>query len=54
MSAKALVTGGGGYVGNKLCKALREKGYEVTALDIHFQDRGESEGIKKIEVCVYY
>jgi nucleoside-diphosphate-sugar epimerase len=30
---KALVTGGAGYVGNLLCKALLEAGHEVTAMD---------------------
>ena len=49
---KALVTGGGGYVGIRLCRKLVEKGYEVTALDIHFVDEeGEEEGIKKVQVC---
>jgi nucleoside-diphosphate-sugar epimerase len=30
---KTLVTGGAGYVGNLLCKALLEVGHEVTAMD---------------------
>jgi nucleoside-diphosphate-sugar epimerase len=30
---KTLVTGGAGYVGNLLCKALLEAGHEVTAMD---------------------
>lgn len=39
---KALVTGGGGYVGTRLCMALVQKGYEVTALDIHHQQEESS------------
>ena len=47
---RAVVTGGGGYVGEKLCSALLEKGYAVTALDIHFLNEGGSSDIRKVEV----
>lgn len=33
---KVLVTGGAGFVGSNLCKALLEKGYEVYSLDNYF------------------
>ena len=33
MTAKILVTGGGGYVGNVLCRHLLDKGYRVKCLD---------------------
>jgi NAD(P)-dependent dehydrogenase (short-subunit alcohol dehydrogenase family) len=36
---KTLVTGGAGYVGNLLCKALLEAGHEVTAMDISVRIR---------------
>ena len=53
MSVKAaFVTGGGGYVGSKLCCELVRRGYSVTAFDLNFQ---ETEGprhprITKIQV----
>lgn len=47
---RALVTGGGGYVGGRLCTALVKKGYAVTAVDVHFQDEGEQDGIHKVKV----
>lgn len=34
--SKVLVTGGAGFVGSNLCKALLEKGYEVYSLDNYF------------------
>ena len=51
MAKKALVTGGGGYIGNKLCLALLQRGYQVTSLDLHYQEEGEErEGLRKIHV----
>ncbi len=47
---KAAVTGGGGYIGGKLCSALLEKGYTVTALDTQFLSGEETSGIKKVQV----
>lgn len=50
MKKAALVTGGGGYIGGKLCLALLEKGYEVTALDVQFVGEEETRGIKRVQV----
>lgn len=44
------MTGGGGYVGGKLCTALLERGYAVTAVDVHFQDGVEDSGIQRVKV----
>ena len=44
------MTGGGGYVGNELCKALCGRGYEVTAFDVQFLDNGEVQNLRKIKV----
>jgi len=41
--AKILVTGGGGYVGNVLCRQLLDKGYQVKCLD-NF-NRGQCDAI---------
>lgn len=49
MATAALVTGGGGYVGGKLCTALHERGYAVTAVDVHFLDKTEGDGLNKVE-----
>ena len=35
----AFVTGGGGYVGSKLCRELLSNGYSVTAFDLVFPDQ---------------
>ena len=40
---KILVTGGGGYVGNVLCRQLLDKGYQVKCLD-NF-NKGQCDGI---------
>ncbi len=52
----ALVTGGGGYLGNRLCKELLERGYEVTALDVnYFSDWEEGNSrIKQIKVSFFF
>ena len=53
MSEKAaFVTGGGGYLGSKLCRELVRNGYSVTAFDLNFpetEDLGKS-GITNIQV----
>ena len=47
----ALVTGGGGFAGGKLCEALHEKGYKVIAVDVHFLEGArEDEGILQEKV----
>lgn len=46
----AVVTGGGGYVGEKLCEALCERGYAVTALDVRYTNADERENLRKIKV----
>ena len=55
MKKKAFVTGGGGYVGGKLCQRLSQLGYQVTAFDIRHQiEVAEAEGggddIKRVQV----
>ena len=47
----AVVTGGGGYVGSRLCQELVKEGYDkVTAIDVHFIG-DEREGVaSKIKV----
>ena len=49
----ALVTGGGGYVGNRLCHQLVTSGYtEVTAIDVHFikDEKNGVDAVNKIKV----
>lgn len=46
----ALVTGGGGYIGGRLCSALVDKRYAVTSLDIRFSSGEENQGIKRVKV----
>ena len=48
----AFVTGGGGYLGSKLCRELVIKGYSVTAFDVNFPETEDPEqsGIKNIRV----
>lgn len=54
-SGVSLVTGGGGYVGNKLClELLKNRGYkQVIAFDVFFTVQEEVEGLVKIkgDVC---
>jgi len=52
---RVLVTGGGGFVGLKLCQELTRRGYKVTALDVKFlSDEAlateEDKNIDKVEV----
>lgn len=42
--------GGGGYVGGRLCRALRDRGYVVTAVDVRFLDEQEQDGIRRVKV----
>ena len=47
------MTGGGGYVGAKLCSELARRGYVVTALDVHFPIATENDcrpRISKVKV----
>ena len=48
----ALVTGGGGYVGNRLClELLKNRGYkQVVAFDVFFTVQEEVQGLVKIKV----
>ena len=49
----ALVTGGGGYLGTKLCKSLLRLGYSVTAYDVHFVGDEDAEpAIERIKVRI--
>ena len=45
----AFVTGGGGYLGRKLCRELAMCGYVVTAFDLAFPD-AEIAGVTNIRV----
>lgn len=47
---KALVTGGGGYVGSTLCRRLVERGYVVTAFDCHYPDLEQEDDVIRIKV----
>ena len=53
----AFVTGGGGYVGSLLCRQLAERGYAVTAFDIHYPEDEEKVDDKiqriKVEAILY-
>ena len=58
---RLLVTGGGGFVGLKLCQELTRRGYKVTALDVKFlSDEAlateQDKNIDKVEVLIvpYY
>ena len=47
---RALVTGGGGYIGSRLCTALAEAGYTVTAFDRSYEHAECSAKIVRIQV----
>ena len=46
------MTGGGGYVGSSLCRKLAERGYTVTAFDLHYPEAEEdqTDSIHRIKV----
>ena len=47
----AFVTGGGGYVGSRLCRELSGKGCLVTAYDLHFLNEGSTQaGVRCVVV----
>ena len=50
--SKAFVTGGGGYVGQKLCEELVRRGYQVTAFDVHFLDESDIPGLSRVKVLM--
>ena len=45
------MTGGGGYVGSSLCRKLVERGYTVTAFDLHYPKEDQSDSVHRIKVC---
>jgi nucleoside-diphosphate-sugar epimerase len=45
---KVLVTGGGGFLGSALCRALRERGDEVTSFQRSFHPRLEPLGVRQV------
>ena len=45
------MTGGGGYVGGKLCEALAVRGYAVTSFDLRYLEPDRSDGIRRIQAC---
>ena len=47
---RAFVTGGGGFIGDQLCKGLVEKGYAVTAFDLRYLDKDKDDSVQRIQV----
>lgn len=49
---RAFVTGGGGYVGSSLCRRLVERGYTVSAFDLHYPEPEEeqNDSIHRVKV----
>ena len=51
-SKRAFVTGGGGYIGNRLCEALAAREYTVTAFDLRYLTKENvSDSIHQVQVC---
>lgn len=50
--SSVFVTGGGGYLGEKLCRYLLQNGYSsVTAFDVYYSDdENDVDGLIKIKV----
>ena len=44
------MTGGGGYLGCKLCRELTRRGYSVTAFDLNFLEEELESGVTHIQV----
>ena len=44
------MTGGGGFIGGQLCKGLVERGYSVTAFDVHYLDKDQDDSVQRIQV----
>lgn len=43
------MTGGGGFIGGQLCKGLVERGYSVTAFDVHYLDKDQDDSVQRIQ-----
>ena len=51
MLSTAFVTGGGGYVGSRLCKELLKSDYaRVIAFDVYFTNKEQEDKLEKVEV----
>mgnify|MGYP001247017556 CR=1 FL=1 len=50
MVRKAFVTGGSGYIGTHLIRSLLDKGFEVVAFDVRFNDNFILEFSKKVDI----
>ena len=48
-----LMTGGGGYVGSNLCRALLDKGHKVVLLDVQPPDWEVPNGVQFVKVRSY-
>ena len=54
-SKRVFVTGGGGYIGNRLCEALEARGYVVTAFDLRYLTKeNDDDSIHRVQVCDTY
>jgi nucleoside-diphosphate-sugar epimerase len=49
IAVKALVTGGGGFLGSAICRRLRDAGHDVTALGRRHYPQLEAEGIPCVQ-----